>query len=52
MRAVPLEVLRPLFDDERVTEVLVNGPGAVWVERDGAHTLELAAVQKGAEKSE
>jgi pilus assembly protein CpaF len=35
MRAVPLEVLRPLFDDERVTEVLVNGPGAVWVERDG-----------------
>ncbi len=35
MRAVPLEALRPLFDDERVTEVLVNGPGPVWVERDG-----------------
>jgi pilus assembly protein CpaF len=35
MRAVPLEALRPLFDDERVTEVLVNGPGPVWIERDG-----------------
>ena len=35
MRTVPLEALRPLFDDERVTEVLVNGPGPVWVERDG-----------------
>ncbi len=35
MRAIPLEVLRPLFDDERVTEILVNGPGPVWIERDG-----------------
>ncbi len=35
MRAVPLEALRPLFDDEHITEVLVNGPGPVWVERDG-----------------
>jgi len=35
MRAVPLEALRPLFDDEHVTELLVNGPGPVWVERDG-----------------
>jgi pilus assembly protein CpaF len=35
MRAVPLEALRPLFDDDLVTEVLCNGPGPVWVERDG-----------------
>ncbi len=38
MRAVPLEVLRPLFDDDSVTEVLCNGPGPVWVERDGVLT--------------
>ena len=35
MSAVPLEALRPLFDDEHVTELLVNGPGPVWVERHG-----------------
>lgn len=35
MRTVPLDALRPLFDDDRVTEVLLNGPGPVWVERDG-----------------
>lgn len=27
--------LQPLLDDPRVTDVLVNGPHAVWVERDG-----------------
>lgn len=27
--------LGPLLRDERITDVLVNGPGPVWVERDG-----------------
>jgi pilus assembly protein CpaF len=27
--------LRALIDDETVTEVLVNGPGEIWAERDG-----------------
>lgn len=27
--------LRPLFDDESVTEILVNGPGEIWAERRG-----------------
>lgn len=27
--------LEPLLADDAVTDVLVNGPGAVWVERDG-----------------
>jgi pilus assembly protein CpaF len=35
MRTVPLEAFRPFFDDDLVTEVLCNGPGPVWVERDG-----------------
>lgn len=28
-------ILQPLIDDPAVTEVLVNGPGQVWVERAG-----------------
>jgi pilus assembly protein CpaF len=28
--------LTPLMNDDLVTDVLVNGPGDVWVERDGA----------------
>ncbi len=28
--------IRPLLDDRAVTEVLVNGPGPVWVERHGS----------------
>ena len=28
--------LEPLLADQCVTEVMVNGPGAVWVERSGA----------------
>lgn len=30
-----LEPLRPLLADATVTEVLINGPGPVWVERGG-----------------
>jgi len=30
--------LRPLFDDDRVTEILVNGPGEIWAEKNGALT--------------
>jgi len=32
---VGLGPLAPLFDDPTVTDVLVNGPGEVWVERGG-----------------
>ncbi len=34
-RAEGLGPLEPLLDDPAVTEVMVNGPGAVWVERSG-----------------
>jgi pilus assembly protein CpaF len=33
--AIGLGVLEPLLADESVTEIMVNGPGEVWVERDG-----------------
>jgi pilus assembly protein CpaF len=33
--AIGLGVLEPLLADESVTEIMVNGPGDVWVERDG-----------------
>ncbi len=33
--AVGLGVLEPLLADETVTEIMVNGPREVWVERDG-----------------
>ena len=33
--AAGLGPLEPLLADPAVTEVMVNGPGAVWVERDG-----------------
>ncbi len=33
--AVGLGVLEPLLADETVTEIMVNGPDSVWVERDG-----------------
>jgi pilus assembly protein CpaF len=41
--------LEPLLADPRISDILVNGPGAVWVERDGslAHTdvrLDRAAI--------
>lgn len=34
-RATGLGLLEPLLADPEVTEVMVNGPGRVWVERDG-----------------
>ncbi len=34
-RATGLGPLEPLLADETVTEVMVNGPGPVWVERHG-----------------
>ncbi|HEV7719807.1 MAG TPA: ATPase, T2SS/T4P/T4SS family, partial [Iamia sp.] len=34
-RATGLGVIEPLLADPTVTEVMVNGPGAVWVERAG-----------------
>ena len=33
--AIGLGVLEPLLADESITEIMVNGPGDVWVERDG-----------------
>jgi pilus assembly protein CpaF len=33
--AVGLGVLEPLLADETVTEIMVNGPQEVWIERDG-----------------
>jgi pilus assembly protein CpaF len=34
-RATGLGVLEPLLADPSVTEVMVNGPGPVWIEREG-----------------
>ena len=33
--AIGLGVLEPLLADETVTEIMVNGPNDIWVERDG-----------------
>ncbi len=33
--ALGLGVLEPLLADESVTEIMVNGPADIWVERDG-----------------
>ena len=33
--AVGLGVLEPLLADETVTEIMVNGPSEVWIEREG-----------------
>ena len=33
--ALGLGVLEPLLSDETVTEIMVNGPGEVWIEREG-----------------
>ncbi len=40
--ALGLGVLEPLLADESVTEIMINGPGEVWVERAGR--LERAGV--------
>jgi pilus assembly protein CpaF len=44
-RAVGLGPLEPLLADPEVSEVMVNGPGPVWVERRGA--LERTALVVG-----
>jgi len=41
--AIGLGVLEPLLADESITEIMVNGPGDVWIERDGR--IELAEVR-------
>ncbi len=41
--AVGLGPLDPLLHDPEVTEVIVNGPGRVWAERDGVLHEERAA---------
>jgi pilus assembly protein CpaF len=33
--AIGLGVLEPLLADESITEIMVNGPSEVWIERDG-----------------
>ncbi|MBV9365894.1 MAG: CpaF family protein [Solirubrobacterales bacterium] len=33
--AIGLGVLEPLLADESITEIMVNGPGEIWIERDG-----------------
>ena len=33
--ALGLGVLEPLLADETITEIMVNGPGDVWIEREG-----------------
>jgi len=33
--AIGLGVLEPLLADPSITEIMVNGPGEVWIERDG-----------------
>src|SRR5436305_13335852 len=45
--ATGLGPLDPLLADPRVNEVMVNGPGEVWVERDGR--LERSAAAFGSE---
>jgi pilus assembly protein CpaF len=47
-RAVGLGPLEPLLADPEVDEVMVNGPGAVWVERAGR--IESTAVSFGSER--
>ena len=38
-----VQVLRPLLEDPEVTEIMINGPSQVYVERHGA--MELCALQ-------
>ena len=38
--------IRPFLDDPMVTEVLINGPGSVWVERNGTlHRTDVAVTR-------
>lgn len=43
---IGLGPLDPLLDDPTITELMVNGPGRVWVERDGELTATDILVDK------
>ena len=45
-RATGLGVLEPLLADTAITEVMVNGPGPVWVERSGQLTASGVVVDR------
>ena len=45
-RTTGLDALEPLLGDPEITEVMVNGSGPVWVERQG--TLERTDLRLGA----
>jgi len=30
-----LDVLQPLIDDKSITEIMINGPDSIFIERDG-----------------
>lgn len=45
---VGLGGIERLLEDERVSDVLVNGPGEVWVERDGELSRSGVSVDRGA----
>lgn len=52
---VGLGPIQALLDDDRVTDVLVNGPGEVWVERDGSLrpsgvVVDVAAITQAVER--
>ena len=36
---VSLGVLRPLIEDKTITEIMINGPSSIYVQRDGKITL-------------
>ncbi|MCY4067900.1 MAG: ATPase, T2SS/T4P/T4SS family [Acidimicrobiaceae bacterium] len=40
--------LEPLFADASVSEVMINGPGPVWVERNGALSLSGVSLDRAA----
>ena len=43
----PLPALVPLFDDDDVSEIMVNGPGPVWVERAGRVERTAVVLDRG-----
>jgi pilus assembly protein CpaF len=47
-RTIGLGPLEPLLADTDVTEVMVNGPGAVWIERRGTIEVTDVGLDRGA----
>lgn len=42
-----LDILQALLDDNSITEIMINGPGAIFVEREGRlHRLDMAFESK------